>query len=135
MPADLPEYYFRIRDNGASVFRIVREGRQMRLDMQEIAMVNSRNGSIRPHGDHVLSEADEAAIHSWLEARRKTLASRDEGQIAALVEQINLVTQYLQSRASPAEIDALGDDLLLAMHDLRSVLVRKKSEALAAGES
>lgn len=135
MPADLPEYYFRIRDNGASVFRITREGRQMRLEMQEIAMVNSRNGSIRPHGDHVLSEAEETAIHSWLEARRETLASREAGQIAALVEQINLVTQYLQSRASPAEVEALGDDLLLAMHDLRSVLVRKKSEALLAGES
>jgi hypothetical protein len=78
MAADLPDYYFRGRDNGAFVFRIDTESRQRRIDMDQIAVLNIRNGEIKPHGDRTLSE----------------------------------------------------DDLLLAMHDLRSVLVRKKAERL-----
>jgi hypothetical protein len=42
----------------------------------------------------------------------------------------------VQSKASDAQLDEVTDALLLAMHDLRSVLVRKKAERLlkAAGE-
>jgi hypothetical protein len=51
MAGDLPDYYFRIRDNGAVVFRVDTENRQRRIDMDEIATVNVRNGNIKPHGD------------------------------------------------------------------------------------
>ena len=47
---ELPEYYFRIRENGAAVFRISTDNRQRRIEMEEIAIVNIRNGNIRPHG-------------------------------------------------------------------------------------
>ena len=36
MAGDLPEYYFRIRDNGAAVFHVDSENRQRRIDMEEI---------------------------------------------------------------------------------------------------
>ena len=35
MSGELPEYYFRIRDNGAVVFRVDTENRQRRIDMEE----------------------------------------------------------------------------------------------------
>ena len=35
--SDLPEYYFRIRENGAAVFRVDTENRQRRIEMEQIA--------------------------------------------------------------------------------------------------
>jgi hypothetical protein len=40
----------------------------------------------------------------------------------------------VQSRATDAQLDEVTDTLLLAMHDLRTVLVRKKAERLMAGD-
>ena len=47
--AELPEFYFRVRENGASVFRVDTENRHRRIEMHEIAMVNIRNGNIKAH--------------------------------------------------------------------------------------
>ena len=44
MGSDLPEYYFRIRENGALVFRVDAENRQRRIDMEPLAVLNIRNG-------------------------------------------------------------------------------------------
>ncbi|MCB5410641.1 hypothetical protein [Pseudogemmobacter faecipullorum] len=133
MSDPLPEFYFRIRENGASVFRIDSANRQRRMELIEIAMVNSRNGNIKAHGEHRLSAAEHAAIEAWLNGRRQILESRENEAARQCIEQLNLTAQWAQGRASTAQLEAVSDDLLLAMHDLRNVLVRKKAEAL--GES
>ena len=125
--SELPDYFFRLRDNGAAVFRIEAETRAKRLEMTEIAAVNARNGNVKPHGQTDLTPEDEAAIADWLAERQATLAAREAAVPAACAEQLNLTAQWAQSRASDAELDAVTDHLLLAMHDLRSVLVRKKA--------
>lgn len=131
---DLPEFYFRIRDNGAAVYRVSTENRQRRIEMTEIAVVNIRNGNVRPHGDHVLTEAEDAAIAAWMEARRATLAMRDLDDIHRTIDHLNLTAHWAQSRATDAELEDVTDRLLLAMHDLRSVLVRKKADRLGEAE-
>jgi len=130
MAGDLPEYYFRIRENGAAVFRVNTENRQRRIEMEEIAIVNIKNGNIKPHGDTVLSDADLAEIRAWMERRIAVLALRDMDDIHRAVDYMNTTTQWAQSRATDAQLEDVTDDLLLAMHDLRSVLVRKKAERL-----
>lgn len=130
MTADLPQFYFRIRDNGAAVFRVETENRQRRIEMEEIAVVNVKNGTIKPHGDTVLTAAELDAIKSWLTTRTATLAQRDIDDIHRAVDHMNLTTQWAQSRATDAQLEDVTDTLLLAMHDLRTVLVRKKSERL-----
>jgi len=130
MAGDLPDYYFRIRENGAVVFRVDTENRQRRIDMQEIASVNVKNGAIKPHGEAELSLEDKAAITDWLSRRTMVLAARDIDDIHRAVDYLNLTTQWAQTRASAAQLDEVTDELLLAMHDLRSVLVRKKAERL-----
>ena len=130
MTADLPQFYFRIRDNGASVFRVDTENRQRRIEMDEIATVNVKNGNIKPHGDAVLTPPELSAIKDWMTARVATLATRDIDDIHRAVDHLNLTTHWAQSRATDAQLDAVTDTLLLAMHDLRTVLVRKKSERL-----
>ena len=56
MSEGLPEYYFRVRENGALVFRIDTGNRQRRIEMDQIAVVNTRNGDIKPQGDQSLSD-------------------------------------------------------------------------------
>lgn len=134
MTGDLPEYHFRIRDNGAAVFRVTAEGRNGRLELDQIAVANIRNGEIRAHGQRELSDADRAAILDWMDERRQLLARREIDDILRTVDHLNLTAQWAQSRATPEELDQVTDALLLAMHDLRSVLVRRKGNRLARPE-
>lgn len=127
MTGDLPEYYFRIRDNGAAVFRIGSDDRSQRIEMEPVAQVNLRSGEIRAQGDRALSDGDRAAIGDWLSARRAALAAREADEARRTVEQLNLTAHWVQSRASDAELDAVTDALLLAMHDLRLVLARRRA--------
>lgn len=130
MGADLPSYYFRVRENGAAVFRVDTENRQRRIDMEEIAVVNIKNGNIKPHGDVILTDVDLAAIRDWMAERIALLARRDIDDILRAVDYLNTTTQWVQSRAGDAQLEQVTDSLLLAMHDLRTVLVRKKAERL-----
>ncbi|MDW4499667.1 hypothetical protein R5H30_16860 [Sulfitobacter sp. D35] len=127
---DLPEYYFRTRENGATVFRVGTQARDQRIELTQIAVVNIRNGEIRPHGGSELSEADQAAIRGWMSERRATLDRRETDDIQRTVDRLKLVAHWAQSRATPDELDEVGEALLLAMHDLRSVLLRKRADRL-----
>lgn len=132
---ELPEYYFRVRENGAAVFRVDTENRHRRIDMDQIAVLNIRNGEIKPQGDRVLSDRDMEAITHWMEDRRSVLAARSIDDIMRTVDHMNLTTHWAQTKASDAELEAVTDQLLLTMHDLRSVLVRKKADRLMGGEA
>lgn len=130
MSGDLPEFYFRIRENGATVFRVDTENRQRRIEMEEIAVVNVRNGNVKPHGERSLSDHEQAAIATWMAERMVLLARRDIDDIHRAVDHMNLTTQWAQSKATEEQLESVTDTLLLAMHDLRSVLVRKKADRL-----
>lgn len=135
MAGDLPEYYFRVRENGALVFRVDTENRQRRIDMEQIATINIRNGEVKPHGDRALTAADLAEMRDWISHRTHQLADREVDDILRAVDHMNLTTQWVQTRANEAQLEQVTDSLLLAMHDLRSVLVRKKADRMmkAAG--
>ena len=130
MGAELPDYYFRVRDNGAFVYRVDTENRQRRIEMDQIAVVNIRNGDIKPHGGRTLSDQDLDEIKTWMAERRALLADRDIDDIHRAVDYLNTTAHWAQSKASPEQLEMVTDDLLLAMHDLRTVLVRKKADRL-----
>jgi hypothetical protein len=124
----LPPYYFRVKDNGALVFRVDAENRQRRLELNQIATININNGLVKPQGDTELTEADEDAIADWMVARTAELAARDIDDILRAVDHLNLTAHWVQSRATDAQLDAVTDRLLLAMHDLRTMLVKKRAD-------
>ncbi|MDO6588284.1 hypothetical protein Q4543_22580 [Salipiger sp. 1_MG-2023] len=131
MSGDLPKHYFRIRDNGATVFRVDTENRQRRIDMDQIAVVNLNKDEIRPHGERELNAEDEAAIRAWMSERKTLLAMREIDDIHRAIDHLNQTAQWAQARASQDQLEAVTDALLLAMHDLRTVLVRKKADRLS----
>ena len=134
MSGDLPDYYFRVRENGAVVFRVDTENRQRRIDMEEIATVNINNGKIKPHGDRPLSPEEIALIEAWIAERQAVLAARDVDDILRAIDHMNFTTQWAHSKASDDELVAVTDPLLMAMHDLRTVLIRKKADRLMKDE-
>ncbi|NBD28707.1 MAG: hypothetical protein GVY31_01545 [Alphaproteobacteria bacterium] len=134
MGAELPDYYFRVKENGAAVFKVDTENRQRRIEMDQIAVININNGQIKPQGDRTLSDEDLAVIQSWMDERAETLARRTVDDIHRAIDHLNLTTQWAQSKATDAQLEEFTDELLLAMHDLRSVLVRKKADRLIKGK-
>lgn len=126
----LPPYYFRIKDNGALVFRVDAENRQRRLELDQIATVNINNGQVKPQGDTVLTPEDEAAIAGWMTARTTELAARDIDDLLRTVDHLNLTAHWVQSKATDEQLDQVTDRLLMAMHDLRTVLVKKRADKL-----
>jgi hypothetical protein len=128
--ADEMNLYFRVRENGATVFRIDTENRQRRLEMQQIAVANVNNGQIKHQGDEPPDAGEQKAIEDWLRTRREVLANRDIDDILRAVDHLNLTTHWAQTKASDEDLEKFTDQLLMAMHDLRMVLVRKKSDRL-----
>lgn len=133
MSAELPDYYFRVRDNGAFVFRVDTENRHRRIDMDQIAVVNIRNGDVKPHGDRTLSDEDKAAISHWMAERKALLDRRNIDDILRTVDHLNTTAHWAHSKAADEDLEEITDALLLAMHDLRTVLVRKKADRLLKG--
>jgi len=130
MSADLPDYYFRVRENGAFVYRLDTSNRQRRIEMDQIAVVNVKNGDVKPHGGRTLSDGDMKAIDDWMADRVALLAQRDIDDIHRAIDHLNLTAHWAQSRAKPDQLENVTDPLLMAMHDLRTVLVRKKADRL-----
>lgn len=128
MSTELPPYYFRVRDNGAFVFKVLTADRARRIELEQIAVANTRNGEIKPHGDRELSDGELTAIRNWMADRAEVQAAREVDDILRAVDTLNQTTHWAQSRADEADLDLVTDHLLLAMHDLRTVLVRKKAD-------
>ena len=126
----LPPYYFRLRENGAAVYRVDTENRQRRIELDQIAVVNVRSGNVKAHGDRLLTPQDRAAIADWLTRRGAILARREVDDIHRTIDHLNLTAQWAQGAASDEAIDEIADPLLMAMHDLRGVLVRRKADRL-----
>ena len=130
MTAELPDECFRVRENGAIVVRISTENRLRRIELDEIATVNVKNGTIEPHGDMILTKADWQALAGWLGKRQAQLAAREVDDILRTFYHLNLTAEWAQSRATNAQLEAVTDRLLLTMQDLRTVLFCKKADRL-----
>ena len=128
--SDIGSLFFRVRENGAAVYRVDAENRQRRLDMQQIAVVNIRNGDVKPQGDQIPTAAERNEIDAWVVERRKVIEERRIDDLIRTTDHLNLTAQWVQTKATDEQIDRFADDLLMAMHDLRSVIVRKKADGL-----
>lgn len=130
MDTSLPRYFFRIRENGATLFKMPEQNRQNRLEMHQIAVINIRNETVKPQGDTVLTDEETKLIADWMQERKTVLEEREIDDILRTVDHLNLTAQWAQSKASDADLERVTDQLLLSMHDLRTILSRKKAERI-----
>ncbi|MEE9455134.1 MAG: hypothetical protein V3V13_12260 [Paracoccaceae bacterium] len=123
MMLDKPKLYFRRKDNGAGVYRVDAQNSN-RMDLQHIAVVK-QNGDIKVQNKQELSQDEVAEINAWFTARETTQSARDSARLDMLVGEMNRAAQWLQSDASGDEIMQVAQPLLMAMHDLRTTLVKQ----------
>ena len=97
----LPELFFRIRDNGAAVFRLDGQNRDRRVEYEQIAVVNTNRGDFKATGDHDLTEAEESAISAWMAERIALLNRRETDDIPRVIDQINLTAHWAQRSYPP----------------------------------
>lgn len=121
------ELYFRLRPGGATVFRVTEMAKDRRMDLVQIANLNLKNASIKPSKNEALSEDETQRIQKWLNDRLVADAQSNREQIGELIDRLGLAAHWIKADAGDEDIAAIERQLLLAMHDLRQVLVRRKS--------
>ena len=122
---DRPTLYFRRKENGAAVYRIA-TGEHARLDMLQIAVLK-QNGEVKPSGKQEPTESELTEIDTWHDARNSEQQNRDTARVDQLIGDINAVAQWVQANANDKQIEESSQPILMAMHDLRSTLVRRLS--------
>ena len=70
-----------------------------------------------------------------MEELQELFSARDMDDFHRAIDSLNLTAKWALSKASDDHLEKVTDALLLAMHDLRSVLLRKKRIALWAKTS
>lgn len=120
---DRPTLYFRRKDNGAAVYRIA-TGEHARLDLQQIAVLK-QNGEVKPSGKQTPTEAELSEIAEWHDDRKSEQKARDAARVDRLVGDMNAVAQWVQANANDKQIAQSAQPILMAMHDLRTTLVRR----------
>ena len=126
---DTPDgLYFRTRENGAAVFRVDTQNQQRRLEVNQIAVINIAKGEFREQGDAPPTKAEKEAINAWIKKRQKTLAARQIDDIHRAIDMMNATAQWVQSKATDEDVDEFAQPLLLAMHDLRTTIVKNLAD-------
>ena len=96
--------------------------------MLQIAAINIRNETVKPLGDTLLTDEETKLITDWMRERKTVLEECEIDDILQTIDHLNLTAQWAQSKASDADLERVTDQLLLSMHNLRTILSRKKIE-------
>ena len=126
--------YYRHRKNGVVVFRMEVANRQRRIELNQIASI-AKTGDIIPHKRRPPTEAETAEMSAWwTKYKAREDAEALDGTEAFQIE-INRFTEYMQKGASDEEVNAQSDALLMALLDLRQVVVRRLSNIDSGADS
>ena len=118
--------YYRHRKLGGQVFRVEVANRQRRIELNQIASITN-SGQIVPHKRRPATEAELEEIGLWWADWQ---ARRDGGTLnrtESFMADLNQFTNWIAKEAPDEEVDALSDDLLMALLDLRQTVVRRLS--------
>jgi hypothetical protein len=125
MLGDGRKYYFRPRPGGAALLKITYDARLKRSRLHRIAGVEA-SGEVRVVEGYTLSAEEDALIAQYL-----TQGNGLTGRGADALRELGAIAHWAQFRATPEELAEATELLLLAMQDLREVLVRKAAQRSA----
>ena len=118
--------YFRHRKQGAQVFRMEVANRQRRIELNQIASI-TQQGEIVPHKRRPANESELQEISEWWQDWKKRRDAGELNQTETFMAGLNQYTNWIAKDAPDDEVDALSDDLLMALLDLRQTVVRRLS--------
>jgi len=122
------EVFFRTHKNGAVLFKTYGENRQSALKIDQIAVIDMRSETIKSQGDTPLTDEETKLIKDWMHERKTMLEDCEISDSLSTIDHLNLTAQWAQLKASDVDLGRVTDQLLLSMHDLRTILSRKKTE-------
>ncbi len=120
---DRPTLYFRRKEHGAAVYRVA-SGAHARLDLLQIAVLK-QNGEVKPSGKQEPTAEELTEISAWYDARKAEQKTRDAARVDRLIDDMNAMAQWVQANANDKQIAHSSQPILMAVHDLRSTLVRR----------
>ncbi len=91
--------------------------------MQQIAVVKP-DGQIKPTGKSTLSDEQITLMERWYQDQKERRDQRAANRLEDLIDELNAVTQWLQSDADSALVKSQTEPLLMALHDFRMTLAR-----------
>ena len=124
------DLYFRARDGGAQVFRVIHDAKDGRLRLEPLATISLNADAVRPQGDREISAAEQTTISTWMDERRATLKAREIDDVARTLEAMQRTAHWVQGKASDDALAQVEDDLLMAAHDLRLAIVKRKADRI-----
>ncbi len=110
--------------------RVIDEARTGRLTLETVAAINLSRGTVKPQGGHALTPEEADAVQVWIADRQALEAARRLDDAIRLMDGMGRAAHWAQTQAGEPELEAITDDMLMAMHDLRTVLLRKKAQRL-----
>jgi hypothetical protein len=128
-----PDFYFRLKPDGAVMFRVDAQNRMRRLELLRIGAIHLDSGRFILHRPEPLTPEEEAAKDAWIVQRRAELAG-ERPESVKIIESLNSATQWVEWFADDAELERSTEDILLALHDLRVALVNKKIKRVRAAD-
>jgi hypothetical protein len=126
--------YYRVRKQGALVFRMEVSNRQRRIELNQIAAITGKD-EIRPHKRRPPTAEEEAEIRAWWADHKTRREAGELDEIETFMEELNKFTNWIEKEAPNAAVGAQSDPLLMALLDLRQVIVRRLSEDLPEAEA
>lgn len=128
MTKPLPKLYFRVKANGATVFRIDTQNREKRLLLKSIAQINFRNLECKLSQDQEFTQDEKAEVTTWLADRSGTIEKQESENVHQLTDQMGIAAHWIQTKASDTQIEQLSNSLLLSIHDLRTTLNKRMAK-------
>lgn len=125
--------YYRVRKQGALVFRMEVSNRQRRIELNQIAAITGKD-EIRPHKRRPPTDAEEAEIREWWRTHKARREAGELDDVEVFMEELNKFTNWVEKEAPNATVSEQSDPLLMALLDLRQVIVRRLSEDAPASE-
>lgn len=125
------QLFIRYRGAAGVIYRYTAEVRDQRQSMERVGHINIKTQELKLASTARITAEEEAYIYNWV-AQRKAHNSVDRAEeVRKLCDQMNLMTQWILDNATPEDLEAYSDDLLLSLMDLRNSVVRRRSQALA----
>ena len=123
-------FYFRAREQNASIYRISADNRKSRDIYDHVGTVVYQSGKIKPQDGASFTSEEENEIAEWVSRHKTRLNKIAKTKAEELIVDVNHVAHWIQSSANDKQITEIFEDLVLALHDLRQTAVRRYAKAL-----
>lgn len=118
--------YYRLRKQGAQVFRMEVANKQRRIELNQIASI-TQQGEIVPHKRRPASDDELTEIAAWWADWKQRDGDGTLTKTETVMSELNHFTNWIAKDAPAEEVDRLSDDLLTTLLDLRQTIVRRLS--------